>query len=113
MSLILFYGLIFVAGPLIVLALMRRPATVAAVRNLGMATAAAVVLAIAAGLIGVGAPFLATFLLWLGWVLSMALMGQVLRLMLDRPAAKWPAVVAALGATLPWFGLALAQGMAG
>lgn len=107
------YAVVFIGGPLIVLRLMRHPASVTAVRWLGMTTGGLVVAGIAAQMIGVSG-LLATAMLWGAWVTSMALMGQVLRLLVDDPGARrWTAAVAAMGATIPWFGILVARAMAG
>ena len=110
---ILTYAVIFVAGPLIVLRLLRGQASVAAVRSLGLATVLMVVAAIGATMLGASGVVSAGFL-WVSWILSMALMGQVLRLIMGGGGSRrWTAAVAAMGAVLPWFGLLTAQAMAG
>ncbi|MCE8006285.1 hypothetical protein [Aestuariivita sp.] len=107
------YVLVFVGGPLIVLGLLRGAATVGAVRKLGLVTLVLVFTAIAATMLG--APgLLAAGLLWGSWVISMALVGQVLRLMVESQGARrWTAALAAVGATVPWFGILVARAMAG
>ena len=110
---VLTYAVIFIGGPLIALSLMRAPAEVRAVRRLGVAIAALVVAAVvfqAARADG----WIAAGMLWAAWVVSMALMGQVLRLIIGRPdARRWTAAVAAVGTTVPWFGILIAQAMVG
>ena len=111
-SFLITFVLAFAVGPLIVLWLMRRPSEVSIIRPLGLATVVMVIAAISAPMIGVPAA-LATFLLWGSWVLSMAVMGHVMRLVIGTPGAKrWTAAVAAMGATIPWFGILLARAVA-
>ncbi|MFY9212725.1 MAG: hypothetical protein WAO69_16545 [Aestuariivita sp.] len=110
---ILTYAVVFVGGPCIVLWLMRPQASVAAVRRLGILTMAMVVLSIGATMLGAPGS-LAAAMLWGAWVSSMALMGHVLRLMIGSPGARrWTAAMAAVGATIPWFGLLIARAVAG
>jgi len=112
-ALVLTYGIVFVVGPGLVFWMLRRDADMMAVRNLGLGTAGLVLLALASQFAGVPGLFTAAGF-WLAWVVSMALMAQVLRLMLDDPGAKrWTAAVAAIGATIPWFGMLIARSMAG
>ena len=111
-SFLITFLLAFAVGPLIVLWLMRKPSDVSIIRPLGLATVVMVIAAISAPMIGVPAA-LATLLLWGSWVLSMAVMGHVMRLVIGTPGAKrWTAAVAAVGATIPWFGILLARAVA-
>ncbi len=109
LSFVITFLLAFAVGPLLVLWLMRRPSEVAIIRPLGLTTVVTVVAAISAPMIGLP-PAIATLLLWASWVLSMAIMGHVMRLVIGTPGAKrWTAAVAAMGATIPWFGILLAR----
>ncbi len=104
--------LAFAIGPLIVLRLRRQPSDVSVIRPLGLATVALVVAAISAPMMNAPAA-IATFLLWGSWVLSMAVMGHVMRLVIGTPGAdRWTAAGVAIGAALPWFGILIARAVA-
>lgn len=112
---VLMYATVFGLGPLIVLWLMRPPASVGAVRRLGLALTLLVVMAIGMSILGAPEVFSAAGL-WAAWVVSMAVMGHALRLILGgtgQATRRWTAAVAAIGATIPWFGILMARMMAG
>lgn len=110
--LVLIYILVFLVGPALAVWLLKRDADISAVRSLGLAVVGLVVLALGSQFLGLPA-LVTTAGFWLAWVVSMALMAQVLRLMLDDPGAKrWTAAMAAVGTTVPWFGILIARSMA-
>ncbi len=111
-SFLITFLLAFAVGPLIVLWLMRRPSEVAIIRALGLATFILVVAAISAPMMSAPAP-ITTLLLWASWVMSMAVMGHVMRLVIGTPGAqRWTAAGVATGAALPWFGILIARAVA-
>jgi len=112
LSLILIYGLIFCIGPVAVLILLRRPAGAGSVRLLGVGVVALIALGLLAQALSIGGFYAGPLLLWASWIMSMALMGQVMRLMAGPGSRRWSAVVAAMGATIPWFGIVVARMMA-
>ncbi|QBF33177.1 hypothetical protein [Thalassococcus sp. S3] len=114
-ALVLAYALIFLLGPAFALVLLSRAPGGREVRLLGGGIGLLIVGAFGWSLMATGGAFVTPLLLWVAWVISMALVGQVLRLMLEDPpkARRWTAAVAAIGATIPWFGIVIAQTMAG
>ena len=104
--------LAFAVGPLLVLQVMRRPSDVSVIRPLGLLTVVLVVMAMVAPMLDAHRA-ISTLLLWGAWVMSMCVMGHVARLVIGTPGAKrWTAAVAAVGATLPWFGILIARAVA-
>lgn len=104
--------LAFAVGPLVVLQVMRRQSDVSVIRPLGLITVALVVMAMLAPMLDAHRAF-STLLLWAAWVMSMCVMGHVARLVIGAPGAKrWTAAAAAIGATLPWFGILIARAVA-
>lgn len=58
--------------------------------------------------------FLSVSAIWLAWILVLVLVARALRLILPTPAAgRWSRAICAMGTTIPWFGFATAQMMAG
>lgn len=108
---IIAFGVVFICGPMLVLWLVRPNASVTVVRRLGLGTVLLVILAMAAQFANVPGMVVAG-IFWLAWAVSMALMAQVLRLVVEAASAKrWTAALAAVGSTIPWFGILLARMM--
>ena len=111
-SWVITFLLAFAVGPLVVLYVMRRPSDVSVVRPLGLITVVLVVMAISAPMVGAHGA-ISTLLLWASWVMSMCVMGHVMRLVIGTDGARrWTATVAAIGATIPWFGILIARAVA-
>ena len=115
MAWVALYVVVFVAGPALVLYLLRVGPTGRRVRALGGVVAGLIILAFSLQFLNLGGMIAVLGLLWLSWAVSMALVGQVLRLLLeDAPGARrWTAVLAAIGSTLPWFGILIARTLVG
>lgn len=67
------------------------------------------------GWIGMGpkAGFIMVFVMWLAWVMVMALCTLAARARLpEGPPQQWAFAIGAIATTLPWFGLYVAQWMA-
>ena len=107
MAALVAFALAFVAGPALVLALLRLPPRLPVLTLQASGVFAAMVGALV--LQGRSAPGLLAAL-WLGWLLAVTLVAQALRRRLPGPhTRRWTALGAALAAPLPWFGLATAQ----
>lgn len=112
LSWIVTFLLAFAVGPFVVLQVMRRPSDVAVIRPLGLITVVLVIAAISAPMVGAHGA-VSTLLLWASWVMSMCVMGHVMRMVIGTPGARrWTSAVAAVGATLPWFGILIARAVA-
>ena len=106
--LILAFVVIFVAGPWLVFRLLRVPPGARVVRGLGLGIVGLIALAML--LQYSGQPLAATLCLWGAWVMSMALVVQVLRIVMGAgPNHRWSALAGAVGATIPWFGILVAR----
>ena len=109
LSFALTFLLAFAIGPLVVLALMRRPSDVTMIRKLGVITMVLVVVAIFGAMFGLSGA-VAAFLLWASWVMSMATVGHVMRMVIGSPGVqRWAGPIVAVGAALPWFGILMAR----
>ncbi len=96
----------FVGGPLLCVALLRVPGTVILLLTL----AAGVVATMSAALwLEAGNPLTSLTLMWLGWVLAVAMVAHALRRRSPRRLHRWITVIAVLATPLPWFGLATAR----
>lgn len=104
--------LAFAVGPLLVWRVMQRPSDIAVIRPLGLITVVLVMAAMVAPM--VGAPgAISTLLLWASWVVSMCVMGHVMRIVIGTPGAqRWAAVGVSFGAAIPWLGILVAQAVA-
>lgn len=95
----------FVGGPLLCSALLALPRSLFVL--LVLAGAVVVSMTLALRFQG-GRPVLSLGLIWLGWVLAVAMVA--LAVMRRAPQTRrWVTVIALLATTLPWFGLATAR----
>ncbi|KUF10629.1 hypothetical protein [Pseudoponticoccus marisrubri] len=103
------FGMTFVGGPLLCALLLRLPH---GVRTLGaLAVAMALTMAAALALQGRSAAG-SLAMLWLAWVLAIAMVAMALRRRASGPRLhRWVTIVALMATTLPWFGLATARMM--
>lgn len=117
MTLVLVFLIVFLIGPFLFKALIAVPPSLRAIRALGAVVLAAFLTAIGLryGLLRfwsdslwlLGAVALA---LWSAWIAVIALVVQALRRADPRPAMRrWSGVLGAVGTTVPWFGLVLAN----
>lgn len=99
----------FVAGPLLVAAILRLPARV---RTLVVLAVLVIACSGAAVLLNEKRPLASLVAYWLGWVLAVGLVAQAVRRRMPGPGVRRvTAIVAMMASTLPWFGLATAQMM--
>ena len=99
-----------VAVPAICALLLRLPPHPATSASLGLGAALATAGALA--LLARSGALPARALIWLGWLLAVAMAAQALRGRMPGPRARRALTVAALIATtVPWFGLATAEMM--
>ncbi|MAP14466.1 MAG: hypothetical protein CMH86_06080 [Oceanibulbus sp.] len=114
---VLVFLIVFLIGPFLFKALIAVPPSLRAIRVLGAVVLAAFLTAIGLryGLLRfwsdslwlLGAVALA---LWSAWIAVIALVVQALRCADPRPAMRrWSGVLGAVGTTVPWFGLVLAN----
>lgn len=99
----------FVAGPALCALLLRLPSRV---WSLGLLAIGVTVSGLGALRLQItGAPaHVSLLLLWLAWVLGVAMMALALRTRIrNYRARRWLSVLALLATTLPWFGLATAR----
>jgi len=119
MTLVLVFLIVFLISPFLFKALIAMPPSLRAIRTLGAVVLAAFLTAIGLryGLLRfwsdslwlLGAVALA---LWSAWIAVIALVVQALRRADPRPAMRrWSGVLGAVGTTVPWFGLVLANFM--
>ncbi|MEM5541119.1 hypothetical protein WNY61_00075 [Sulfitobacter sp. AS92] len=117
MTLVLVFLIVFLIGPFLFKALIAVPPSRRAIRVVGAVVLAAFLTAIGLryGLLRfwsdslwlLGAVALA---LWSAWIAVIALVVQALRRADPRPAMRrWSGVLGAVGTTVPWFGLVLAN----
>lgn len=117
MTLVLVFLIVFLIGPFLFKALITVPPSLRAIRTLGAVVLAAflIVIGLRYGLLRfwsdslwlLGAVPLA---LWSAWIAVIALVVQALRRADPRPAMRrWSGVLGAVGTTVPWFGLVLAN----
>ncbi|WP_323767525.1 hypothetical protein [Antarctobacter sp.] len=103
------FAVAFVAGPLLVAALLRLPATLAVLVALSLAVICTAALAV---VLQSRSPLGSLISFWFGWVVAVAMVAQALRRRLPGPSARRLIFLGALmAAPLPWFGLATAQMM--
>lgn len=108
-TLILFI-LCFVAGPLLFALLMRFGRSMTLLLTLALS----VVIAVLAALLlqAQDLLLLSLALMWLAWVLAMAMTAVALQRRIEAPAVqRWIMIAGMLATTLPWFGLAAARTM--
>ncbi len=106
---LLAFGVTFVAGPLLVLLLLRLPARIGTLITLSLSVIGAAGLAVG---LQERAPLGSLVSFWLGWILAVGMVAQAVRRRMPGPQVRrWTAIVALLAATLPWFGFATAQMM--
>ncbi|CAN0159183.1 unnamed protein product, partial [Chrysoparadoxa australica] len=99
----------FVAGPLVVAALLRLSATLPVLVALSLTVIGAAALAV---VFQGRSPLTSLIFFWFGWVVAVAMVAQALRRRLPgRTTRRLTLLVALLAAPLPWFGLATAQMM--
>lgn len=99
----------FVAGPLVVAALLRLSATLPVLVALSLTVIGAAALAV---VFQGRSPLTSLIFFWFGWVVAMAMVAQALRRRLPgRTTRRLTLLGALLAAPLPWFGLATAQMM--
>ncbi|RFP86977.1 hypothetical protein DZK27_12905 [Rhodobacteraceae bacterium 63075] len=111
MSYLAAFVIVFVAGPLLMLALTRKAGS----KN-GFALVAALALALmATALLWQEVPgFLALGMIWLAWVVTVALcVRAAMRWAQTRKQLALTKSVGAMATALPWMGLAVADWMAG
>ncbi len=117
MTLVLVFLIVFLIGPFLFKALIAVPPSLRAIRALAAMVLATFLIALALryGLLRywgdsawlLGASALA---LWAAWIGVIALVVQSLRRADPRPAMRrWSGVLGAVGTTVPWFGLVLAN----
>lgn len=99
----------FVAGPLVVAALLRLSATLPVLVALSLTVIGAAALAV---VFQGRSPLTSLIFFWFGWVVAVAMVAQALRRRLPgRTTRRLTLLGALLAAPLPWFGLATAQMM--
>ncbi|WP_425101579.1 hypothetical protein [Tropicibacter sp. S64] len=104
------FVIIFVAGPLLCALLLRLPTRLSLLIGLGLASIVCVMLALMLQSLGPMRMLSSLILLWLAWVLAVAMTGHaVLRRLTAPRARRLVTIVALLSTTLPWFGLATAR----
>ena len=117
MTLVLVFLIVFLIGPFLFKALIAVPPSLRAIRALAAMVLVTFLIALAlrygllrywsdsAWLLGVIA-----LALWAAWIGAIALVVQALRRADPRPAMRrWSGVLGAVGTTVPWFGLVLAN----
>ncbi|MFW2542698.1 hypothetical protein ACN2XU_08660 [Primorskyibacter sp. 2E107] len=104
------FVLIFGAGPLLCALLLRLPTRLSVLIGLGLAAIFCVTLALMLQSLGPMRMLSSLILLWLAWVLAVAMTGHAfLRRLTGLRARRWVTTIALLTTTLPWFGLATAR----
>ncbi|WP_417723072.1 hypothetical protein [Salipiger sp.] len=102
------FVLCFAAGPAIYVGLMRLRPGVVPLTGLAMIAMTAMAGAIGLRILGGALPSLG--MLWLSWILVLALGALALRRRVrGRQLARWVTLAGLLATTAPWFGLATAQ----
>ncbi len=117
MTLVLVFLIVFLIGPFLFKALIAMPPSLRAIRALGAVVLAAFLIAIGLryGLLRFWSDSLwllgaVALTLWSAWIAVIALVVQALRRADPRPAVhRWSGVLGAVGTTVPWFGLVLAN----
>jgi hypothetical protein len=100
------FAVSFVAGPVLCALLLRLRSSVAVL----LALAAGVLVSMACALwLEARAPLTALALMWLGWILALAMVGHALYRRATPGTRRWITLGAILATPLPWFGLAAAQ----
>ncbi|MDO6584875.1 hypothetical protein Q4543_05040 [Salipiger sp. 1_MG-2023] len=99
----------FVAGPLLFALLLQYGNSLRVLLSLALATVASVVAAL---LMQAGGWMLSALaMLWLAWVLALALLAVTTRRRLGTARQRWTMIIGLLATTLPWFGLATARSL--
>ena len=117
MTLVLVFLIVFLIGPFLFKALIAVPPSLRAIRTLGAMVLATFLFAtgLRYGLLRYwsDSPWLLGVIaltLWAAWIGVIALVVQSLRRADPRPAMhRWSGVLGAVGTTVPWFGLVLAN----
>ena len=109
-STLIAFAVCFVGGPVLCALLLRLPGTVWALLTLAVCVVLSVTTALSYRLAGAEGHLTSLVLLWLSWVLAIAMVALALRSKIDNPTfRRWTLILALLATTLPWFGLATAQ----
>ncbi|MCR8549068.1 hypothetical protein M4578_14615 [Salipiger sp. P9] len=104
------FTLCFVAGPLLFALLMRFGQSLTLLLALALGVVSAVLLALL--LQDRGALLVSLGMLWLAWVLAVAMVALTLRRRLPPSVPRrWVIIAGLLATTLPWFGLATARSL--
>ncbi|WP_136442025.1 hypothetical protein [Pacificoceanicola onchidii] len=110
--LFLTFVLIFVVGPMLCAVLLRLPTRLSVLIGLGLGAVVSVTLALMLQSMGPMRMLPSLILLWLAWVLAVAMTGHAFLRRIKAPRARrWITLIALLTTTLPWFGLATARVM--
>jgi hypothetical protein len=106
------FAVCFLGGPALCAALLRLPGKVWALLSLAVSVVLSVTAALSYRLAGAEGHVSSLILLWLSWVLAIAMVALALRSKIENPTIRrWVLILALLATTLPWFGFATAQMM--
>lgn len=106
------FVLIFGAGPMLCSLLLRFEGRVSLLIGLGIGAIACVTLALMLQSLGPMRMLTSLILLWLAWVLAVAMTGHAFLRRIGAPRLRrWVIVFSLLATTLPWFGLSAARMM--
>ena len=106
------FVLCFIGGLVLCAVLLRLPGKVWALLTLAICVVLGMTAALSYRLAGADGHLASLVLLWLSWVLAIAMVALALRGKIAAPGPRrWIMILALLATTLPWFGLATAQMM--
>ena len=115
-TLALIFPIVFVVGPILLFRMINRPPSIAGFRILAIVALIALLAALAIRSFALDTAedgktaWLILAMIWISWISILGISVQWIRREHTSQSVKiWTGLLGAIGTTIPWFGLALAQ----